>query len=70
MSNNTIPIDIDRENKRYLLRQLSVGLLDRDGAIQLKPLLQREAQNISSLIHKKRLFAFDKYIRHVYSWKS
>ena len=45
MNNNTIPpVDLDRENMIYYLRQLSQGLLDREGAQTLRPLLQRELE--------------------------
>ena len=45
MSDNTIPpVDLDRENMVYYLRQLSQGLLDREGAQALRPLLQRELE--------------------------
>jgi hypothetical protein len=45
MSDNTIPpVDLDRETMIYYLRQLSQGLLDREGAQELRPLLQRELE--------------------------
>ena len=44
MSNTIPPIDLDRENMIYYLRQLSQGLLDIEGAQTLRPLLQRELE--------------------------
>jgi hypothetical protein len=62
LSTNTIPpIDLDRENMIYYLRQLSQGLLDREGAQTLRPLLQkeleaaREQRNIESIRRLTRL---------------
>jgi hypothetical protein len=42
-----IKIDVDRQKMRYLLRQLSLERLDRDGAEQLRPMLQMELDSVS-----------------------
>jgi hypothetical protein len=41
MSYNTLPIDLDKEKLRYLLERLSKKILQREEAIELKPLLER-----------------------------
>lgn len=50
MSINTLPpIDLDSRSKmEYLLHLLSLERLDREGAQELKPLLEREAQNTNN----------------------
>lgn len=40
---NTIPIDLDRDVMRDLLRKLQIGMLDQDGAETLRELLKKEA---------------------------
>jgi hypothetical protein len=70
MSDNTIPpVDLNRENMIYYLRQLSQGLLDREGAQALRPLLQIELEtaqrqgNIESIRRLTRLIQdLDLYI--------
>lgn len=44
MSSNTIPINLDRERMRYLLRQLSLERLEREDASELKTLLLKELE--------------------------
>jgi len=66
MTNNTLPIDLDKAKLSLLLQELAFERLDRDGAIELRPLLveverfvdnPRDRRNIEKTI--KRL---DKYI--------
>jgi hypothetical protein len=45
---NTIPIDLDREVMKTLLRKLQIGMLDRNGAQQLKQLLKKEIDAFSN----------------------
>lgn len=49
------PMDIESEKKRYLLEMLSIGLLDKDGARELKPLLQKDLLTTDDLIRQNRL---------------
>ena len=41
MSYNTLPIDLDKEKLRYLLEKLSNRTLQREEAMELKPLVER-----------------------------
>lgn len=50
-----IPVDIEPDKKRYLLEMMSIGLLDRDGARELKPLLQNDILRTKDLVRKNRL---------------
>ena len=45
MNSNTIPIDLNYEKLRLLLRRLSQGLLEIDEAQELRILLEREKVN-------------------------
>ena len=45
MNSNTIPIDLNYEKLRLLLRRLSEGLLEIDEAQELRILLEREKVN-------------------------
>ena len=45
MSSNTIPIDLNYEKLRLLLRRLSQGVIDIDEAEELRLLLERERVN-------------------------
>ena len=45
MSSNTIPIDLNYEKLRLLLRRLSQGLIDIDEAEELRLLLESEKVN-------------------------
>ena len=51
----SIHIDTEPEKKRYLLEMLSIGLLDKDGARELKPLLQKDILTTDNLMRKNRL---------------
>lgn len=69
MSSNTLPpIDLNgRFKMEYLLNLLSLERLDREGAQELRPLLEREAQNTSDERYKEVLDGLiemlDQYIR-------
>jgi len=64
MSSNTIPpIDLDRENMIYYLRQLSQGLLDIEGAQILRPLLQRELEKAHEQRNRQSIIRLDRLIR-------
>ena len=45
MSSNTIPIDLNYEKLRLLLRRLSQGVIDMDEAEELRLLLESEKVN-------------------------
>ena len=45
MSSNTIPIDLNYEKLRLLLRRLSQGVIDIDEAEELRLLLESERAN-------------------------
>ena len=45
MNSNTIPIDLNYEKLRLLLRRISQGLLEIDEAQELRILLEREKVN-------------------------
>ena len=69
MSLNTFPIDLDKEKLRDLLRRLSKGILQREEAEELKPLLERIwndaiGQGDTSLASKlaEMIIALDSYI--------
>jgi hypothetical protein len=51
----SVPMDNGTEKKRYLLEMLSIGLLDKDGARELKPLLEKDLLTTDDLIRKNRL---------------
>ena len=58
MSNNTIPIDLNYEKLRLLLRRLTQGLLDIEQAQELKQLLESEKINANRKndhIHEKQI---------------
>jgi hypothetical protein len=64
---SSVPIDLDRERMRYLLEQLSVEMLDRNGAEELRSLLDKEARLAMDQRYKKTLLRLieilDEYIR-------
>jgi hypothetical protein len=47
--------DSDPEKKRYFLEMMSIGLLDKDGARELKQLLQKDVMKTNDLARKNRL---------------
>jgi hypothetical protein len=51
----SVPGDYEREKKRYLVEMLSIGLLDQDGARELKPLLQKDLLTTDDLARRNRL---------------
>lgn len=58
MSSNTIPIDLNYEKLRLLLRRLSNGLLDIDQAQELRQLLESEKINANrnhDHVHEKQI---------------
>lgn len=55
MSSNTLSINPDPEKKRYLLNLLSMGLLDKEGAKQLRALLLKDIPSIQNIERKKRI---------------
>lgn len=63
---NSIRIDLNKEKKRELLRLMSIGLLDREKAIELKNLLLQEVPHVRDNNHRQRLskliLILDKYI--------
>lgn len=66
---NTLPpIDLSSRSKmEYLLKLLSLERLDREGAQELRPLLEREFQNTADQRYRKVLLGLvkilDEYIR-------
>jgi hypothetical protein len=58
MSKNTIPIDLNYEKLRLLLRRLSQGLLDIEQAQELRDMLEVErtnAKNGNDHIHEQQI---------------
>lgn len=51
---SSLPVDLDREKMNPLLERLERGALDRDGAAELKPLLQKEMQKARQKGHVDR----------------
>lgn len=64
---SSIPVDLDRSKMRLLLEQLALEKLDRKGAMELKPLLDREARLATDIGYKKTLIklieTLNKYIK-------
>ena len=54
MSSNTIPIDLNYEKLRLLLRRLSQGLIDIDEAEELRLLL--ESERVNAIRNKDRIY--------------
>ena len=54
MSSNTIPIDLNYEKLRLLLRMLSQGVIDIDEAEELRLLLESERMN--AIRNKDRIY--------------
>ena len=64
---NTLPMDLERAKFRILLEDLAFEKLDIDGAIELRPLLIKEAKHTDNMRYKKILLKLidtvDKYIK-------
>lgn len=64
---SSIPVDLNRSKMRLLLEELAFERLDREGAMELKPLLETEARLTMDTEYKKRLInlieTLDKYIK-------
>jgi hypothetical protein len=54
MSSNTIPIDLNYEKLRLLLRMLSQGVIDIDEAEELRLLL--ESERVNAIRNKDRIY--------------
>ena len=54
MSSNTIPIDLNYEKLRLLLRRLSQGVIDIDEAEELRLLL--ESERVNALRNKDHIY--------------
>ena len=54
MSSNTIPIDLNYEKLRLLLRRLSQGVIDIDEAEELRLLL--ESERVNAIRNKDRIY--------------
>jgi hypothetical protein len=63
---SSIPMNNNHERMQYLLKQLSLERLDRDGAMELRPLLVEESQNTRDPRYRKILLRLidilDKYV--------
>jgi len=63
---NTVYVNPDAGKKKYLLDLLSTGLLDREGAYELRTLLVKEIKFIEDIKRKRRMIGLinnlDKYI--------
>lgn len=51
---SSLPANADSEMMKFLLNKLEDGTLDKDGAKELKPLLEEEMERASDMEDKKR----------------